>query len=83
MTEKFKGFFGCSEVAAIVVTMAADFLTPIYTSSGKRLLISDCNKGPLVAAFRSPLMEVLDRKCRNIGSVNCKQRPGLFPQEID
>ncbi|CAH3144988.1 unnamed protein product [Pocillopora meandrina] len=41
--------------------MAVCFLTPIYTSSEKRPLISDHIKGPLVAAFRSPLMKALDR----------------------
>ena len=36
----------------------------------KGQLISERIKGPLVAAFRSPLMKALDR-CWNIGSMNC------------
>ena len=40
--------------------MAAYFLTPIYTSSEKRQPIIDGIKGPLDAAFRSPLMKALD-----------------------
>ena len=47
--------------------MAAYFLTPIYTSSEKRQLISDCIKGPLVAAFRSLLMKALDRSVETLG----------------
>ena len=35
-------------------------LTSIYTSSGKRQLISDRIRGPLIAAFRSPLMKALE-----------------------
>ena len=49
------------------VTMAVCFLTPIYTSSDKRPLISDHIKGPLVAAFRSPLMKALDRSVETLG----------------
>ena len=37
------------------------------TSSGKRQLISDHMKGPLVAAFRSPLMKALDRSVETLG----------------
>ena len=40
---------------------------PIYNLSEKRQLISDCIKGPLVAAFRSPLMKVLDRSVETLG----------------
>ena len=47
--------------------MAVSFLTPIYTSSGKRPLISDHIKGPLVAAFWSPLMKALDRSVETLG----------------
>ena len=47
--------------------MAACFLTPTYTSSGKRQLISDHIKGPLVAGFRSPLMKALDRSVETLG----------------
>ena len=47
--------------------MAVCFLTPIYTSSEKRPLISDHIKGPLVAAFRSPLMKALDRSVETFG----------------
>ena len=47
--------------------MTAYFLTPIYTSSEKRQLISDRIKGPLVAAFRSPLMKALDRSVETLG----------------
>ena len=36
------------------------------TSSGKRQLISDHMKGPLVAAFRSPLMKALDRSVETL-----------------
>ena len=43
------------------------FLTPIYTSSEKRPLISDNIKGPLVAAFGSPLMKALDRSVETLG----------------
>ena len=50
-----------------IVMMAAYFLTPIYTSSEKRQLISDRIKGPLVAAFRSPLMKALDRSVETLG----------------
>ena len=51
-----------------LITMAACFLTPIYTSSEKkRPLISDHIKGPLVAAFRSPLMKALDRSVETLG----------------
>ena len=49
------------------MTMAACFLTPIYTSSEKRQLISDHIKGPLVATFRSPLMKALDRSVETLG----------------
>ena len=49
------------------MTMAACFLTPIYTSSEKRQLISDHIKGPLVATFRSPLMKALDRSVETSG----------------
>ena len=34
---------------------------------GKRPLISDHIKGPLVAAFRSPLMKALDRSVETLG----------------
>ena len=47
--------------------MAVCFLTPIYTSSEKRPLISDHIKGLLVAAFRSPLMKALDRSVETLG----------------
>ena len=47
--------------------MAAYFLTPIYTSSEKRQLIIDGIKGPLDAAFRSPLMKALDRSVETLG----------------
>ena len=47
--------------------MAVCFLTPIYTSSEKRPLISDHIKGPLVAAFRSPLMKAIDRSIEALG----------------
>ena len=47
--------------------MAVCFLTPIYTSSEKRPLISNHIKGPLVAAFRSPLMKALDRSVETLG----------------
>ena len=47
--------------------MAVCFLTPIYTSSEKRPLISDHIKGPLVAAFRSPPMRALDRSVETLG----------------
>ena len=47
--------------------MAVCFLMPIYTLSEKRLLISDHIKGPLVAAFRSPLMKALDRSVKMLG----------------
>ena len=50
-----------------LMTMVAYFLTPINTSSEKRQLISECIKGPLVAAFRSPLMKVLDRSVETLG----------------
>ena len=46
---------------------SACFLTPIYTSSEKRQLISDHIKGPLVAAFRSPLMKALERSVETLG----------------
>ena len=49
------------------VMMAAYFLTPIYTSSEKKQLISDHIKGPLVAAFRSPLMKALDKSVETLG----------------
>ena len=44
-----------------IVMKAAYFLMPIHTSWEKRQLISDRIEGPLVAAFRSPLMKVLER----------------------
>ena len=47
--------------------MVVCFLTPIYTSSEKRLLISDHIKGHLIAVFRSPLMKVLDRSVETLG----------------
>ena len=47
--------------------MAVCFLTPIYTLSEKRPLISDYIKEPLVAAFRSPLMKALDRSVETLG----------------
>ena len=34
---------------------------------GKRQLISDCIEGPLIAAFRSPLMKALDRSVETLG----------------
>ena len=49
------------------MTMAACFLTPIYTSSEKRQLVSSQIKGLLLAAFRSPLMKVLDRSVETLG----------------
>ena len=49
------------------MTMAVCFLTPIYTPSAKRPLISDHIKGPLVAAFKSPLMKALDRSFETLG----------------
>ena len=40
----------------------------IYTSSEKkRQLISDLIKGPVVAAFRSPLMNAQDRSVETLG----------------
>ena len=33
----------------------------------KRQLISDCIEGPLIAAFRSPLMKTLDRSVKMLG----------------
>ena len=53
----------------LIVTMAACFLTPIYTSSEKGQLISDQIKGPL-AAFRSPPDEGTRQERRNVGSMN-------------
>ena len=50
-----------------IVMMVAYFLTPIYTLSEKRQLISDHTKGPLVAVFRSPLMKALDRSVKTLG----------------
>ena len=51
--------------------MAAYFLTPIYTSSEKRQLISERIKGPLVAAFRSPRPDEGTRQeCRNVEFMN-------------
>ena len=47
--------------------MVAYFLMPIYTLSEKRQLISDCIEGPLIAAFRSPLMKALDRSVEMLG----------------
>ena len=47
--------------------MTVCFLMPIYTSSEKRPLISDHIKGPLVAAFSSPLMNALDRSVKTLG----------------
>ena len=41
--------------------------THAHASSEKRLLISDHIKGPLVAAFRSPLMKALDRSVETLG----------------
>ena len=52
------------------MTMVVCFLTLIYTSSEKkkkRPLISDHIKGPLVTAFRSPLMKALDRSVETFG----------------
>ena len=43
------------------------FLTPIYTSSEKRQLISERIKGPLAAAFRSPLNKAIDRSVETLG----------------
>ena len=43
------------------------YILYIYTLSEKRLLISDHIKGPLVAAFRSPLMKALDRSVETLG----------------
>ena len=48
------------------MTMAVCFLTPIYTSSEKKAA-SGHIKGPLVAAFRSPLMKALDRSVETLG----------------
>ena len=42
-------------------------MTPIYTSSEKRQLISYRMKGLLVAAFRSPPMKALDRRVETLG----------------
>ena len=50
-----------------LMMMAVCFLTPNYTSSEKRLLISDHIKGPPVAVFRSPLMKVPDRSVATLG----------------
>ena len=47
--------------------MVAYFLTPIYSSSEKRQLICDHIKGPLVAAFRSPMMMAPDRSVETLG----------------
>ena len=47
--------------------LAAYFPTPIYTSSEKWQLLSDHRKGPLVAAFRSPLRKALDRSVETLG----------------
>ena len=49
-----------------IVMMVAYFLTPIYTLSEKKQLISDRIKGPLVAVFRSPLMKALDRSVETL-----------------
>ena len=57
----------CCDHQRLCLTMAASFLTPIYTSSGKRQLISDHIKGPLVAVFRLPLMKALDRSVETLG----------------
>ena len=46
---------------------SADFVTPIYTSSEKRQLISYRMKGLLVAAFRSPPMKALERRVETLG----------------
>ena len=56
-----------ARIESRVVTMAAYFLTPIYTSSEKRQLISDYIKGTLVAAFRSPPMKALERSVETLG----------------
>ena len=51
--------------------MAAYYLTPIYTSSGKRAAIISMHiKGPLVAAIRSPLMKEQDRSVETLGLWN-------------
>ena len=49
------------------VMIAAYFLTPSYTSSQKSAAIGELIKGPLFAAFRSPLMKVLDRSVETLG----------------
>ena len=49
------------------VMIAAYFLTPSYTSSQKSAAIGELIKGPLFAAFRSPLMKVLDRSVQTLG----------------
>ena len=51
--------------------MAAYYLTPIYTSSGKRAAIISMHiKEPLVAAIRSPLMKEQDRSVETLGLWN-------------
>ena len=48
--------------------MAEYFLMPIYASSEKKgQLISECIKGPLDAAFRSPLMKALESSVETFG----------------
>ena len=47
--------------------MAAYFLTPIYTASEKKELISERIKGSLVAAFGSPLMKAVGRSVETLG----------------
>ena len=56
-----------ARIESRVVTVAAYFLTPIYTPSEKRQLISDYIKGTLVAAFRSPPMKALERSVETLG----------------
>ena len=59
--------YSAAVACVVYLLMAACFLTPIYTSSEKWQLISDHIKGPLVAAFRSPLMKALDRSVETLG----------------
>ena len=53
--------------APLIMMTAAYFLTSVYTSSEKALLIGERIKGPLDAAFRSPLMKALDRSVETLG----------------
>ena len=56
-----------ARIESRVVTVAAYLLTPIYTPSEKRQLISDYIKGTLVATFRSPPMKALERSVETLG----------------